>query len=404
MGWEKVWKIDWRWIARRLAGVCASGFLFATVCGPALAQSGQTPGNDSATPAWPGSTTQDYNQRIEQLGGGSVASEPEVPGLPGEASVPEYHIGANDLVAVSVFDAPELNRSVRVSASGEISLPLLGAFHVAGRTPRELETSIADRLRAHYMKDPQVSVFVLDMQSHGVSVFGAVEKPGVYQIRGVASLVEVLSLAAGIAQDAGDTVIVVRGSEAPRPAANAPGANAADASNGSRNGAPISTGNNSPLDAPNGTTAVAGETIEVSLARLLDGADPQDNILIYPGDVVKVTRGGTVYVVGEVKKPGGYVLTANQKISVLQALALAEGLTSTAARSRAVVIRTDAVTGQRSEIPINLGKILTGKAEDPQLESSDIVFVPNSAARTGLYRGTEAVVAMATGLAIYHLP
>jgi len=230
------------------------------------------------------------------------------------------------------------------------------------------------------------------MQSHGVSVFGAVEKPGVYQIRGVASLVEVLSLAAGIAQDAGDTVIVVRGSEAPRPAANAPGANGAEASNSSLSSAPY------------GATAVAGETIEVSLARLLDGADPLDNILIYPGDVVKVTRGGTVYVVGEVKKPGGYVLTANQKISVLQALALAEGLTSTAARSRAIVIRTDAVTGQRSEIPIDLGKILTGKAEDPRLESSDIVFVPNSAARTGFYRGTEAVVAMATGLAIYHLP
>jgi polysaccharide export outer membrane protein len=393
MSWEMGWKIDWRWIAQRLALVFASGVLVATVCVPLLGQSEQPPGNDSAAPAWPAGTTADYNQRIEQLGGGnSVASEPEVPGLPGEAAAPEYHIGANDLVAVSVFDAPELNRSVRVSASGEISLPLLGAFQVAGRTPGELETSIADRLRGHYMRDPQVSVFVLDMQSHGVSVFGAVEKPGVYQIRGVASLVEVLSLAAGIAQDAGDTVIVVRGSEAPRPAANAPGANGAEASNSSLSSAPY------------GATAVAGETIEVSLARLLDGADPLDNILIYPGDVVKVTRGGTVYVVGEVKKPGGYVLTANQKISVLQALALAEGLTSTAARSRAIVIRTDAVTGQRSEIPIDLGKILTGKAEDPRLESSDIVFVPNSAARTGFYRGTEAVVAMATGLAIYHLP
>ncbi len=119
---------------------------------------------------------------------------------------------------------------------------------------------------------------------------------------------------------------------------------------------------------------------------------------------MKVTRAGTIYVVGEVRKPGGYVLTANQKISVLQVLALAEGPTSTAARSKAMVIRTDATTGQRSEIPINLGKILSGKAEDPQLESSDIVFVPNSAARAGFYRGAEAVIATASGLAIYRLP
>ena len=97
------------------------------------------------------------------------------------------------------------------------------------------------------------------------------------------------------------------------------------------------------------------------------------------------------------------MLTANQKISVLQALALAEGLTSTAARSKAIVIRTDSTTGQRSEIPMDLEKILTGKAKDPQLESNDIVFVPNSTARTSFYR-TEAVISMATGLAIYRLP
>ena len=386
------------WIARGVAPLCALGMLLAMVCGSAIALSGQTPGDDPATQTGQGNTTQDYNHRIEQLGGDSLGNGPEVPGVPGEPGAPEYRIGASDLVGVSVFGAPELNRLVRVSASGKISLPLLGEFLAAGETPRGLETSIADRLRAHYMKDPQVSVFVQDMQSHGVSVFGAVMKPGVYQIRGVASLVEVLSLSGGIAPDAGDTVIVVRGSEAPattRVATSSSSAPGGTSTAGPDGGAGI---------ASNGATAVAGETIEVSLAQLLDRADLQDNILIYPGDVVKVTRGGTVYVVGEVHKPGGYVLTANQKISVLQALALAQGLTSTAARSRTVIIHTDPTTGQRSEIPINLGKILNGKAEDPQLESNDIVFVPNSVARAGFYRGTDAVVALATGLAIYHLP
>lgn len=382
-------ELNRRFIGRCLVEACALGFLIVAASAPALARPGQAPGDGSSTPIGPGSTTPDDDQRLKQFGGANVAGGSEVPGVPGETGVPEYRIGANDLVAISVFDAPELNRLVRVSSSGEISLPLLGAFQAAGRTPRELETAIADRLRAHYMRDPQVSVFVQDMQSHGVSVFGAVTKPGVYQIRGVASLVEVLSLAGGIALDAGDSVIVVRGSEAPEPSADA---------------ATDTTTNNTAITAPRGATAAAGETIEVHLARLLDRADPQDNILIYPGNVVKVTRAGTIYVVGEVRKPGGYVLTANQKISVLQVLALAEGPTSTAARSKAMVIRTDAATGQRSEIPINLGKILSGKAEDPQLESSDIVFVPNSAARAGFYRGAEAVIATASGLAIYRLP
>ncbi len=391
-------------IARAIQRVCASALLMATICRPALAQSEQG-GGDAAALNSQGNTTEDYNQRIAQLGGGdSLANRPEIPGVPGEIGVPEYRIGVNDLVAVFIYDAPDLSRSARVSASGEISLPLLGVFPAAGQTARELETTIADRLRAHFMKDPQVSVSVQDMQSHAVSVFGAVEKPGVYQIRGVASLVEVLSLASGIAQDAGDLVIVVRGSQAPRPAAAATDTPMTASSVNDVSNIPAANTSDSSSASPNGVTAAAGETIEVSLARLLDGADPQDNILIYPGDVVKVTRGGTVYVVGEVRKPGGYVLTANKKISVLQVLALAEGLTSTAARSRTVIIHTDAATGQRTEIPIDLAKILAGKAPDPELESSDLVFVPNSTARSTLYRGTEAIISLATGLAIYHLP
>ena len=125
-------------IAGAIKRACILTLFIATICRPALAQS-------------------------EQGDGDSLANRPEVPGVPGESGVPEYRIGVNDLVAVSVYEAPDLSRSVRVSASGEISLPLLGAFPAAGQTPRELEMAIADRLRARYMKDPQVSVSVQDM-------------------------------------------------------------------------------------------------------------------------------------------------------------------------------------------------------------------------------------------------
>src|SRR3989454_10747540 len=120
-------------------------------------------------------------------------------------------IGPEDLLEIGVFEAPEMNRSLRISAGGEISLPLLGAVQAAGLTPRELEFVLQELLRRSVMKDPHVTVFVREMQSHAVSVFGAVRKPGVFQIRGAKTLVEVLAMAEGLSEDAGDTVLVMRG-------------------------------------------------------------------------------------------------------------------------------------------------------------------------------------------------
>src|SRR5712664_4668518 len=147
-------------------------------------------------------TTEEYNRRLQevlQLSGSSANS-----------STRDYRIGAEDLLELAVFEAPELDRTLRVSANGQISLPLLGSSQAAGLTSRELEVVIQELLRRSYMKDPHVSVFVKDMQSHPVSVFGAVKKPGVFQIRGSKRLIEVLSMTEGLSDDAGDTVVVMR--------------------------------------------------------------------------------------------------------------------------------------------------------------------------------------------------
>jgi len=299
--------------------------------------------------------------------------------------VEDYRIGAEDLLEISVFEAPELNRTARVAAGGEISLPLLGTVQAGGLTPRELEFVLQELLRRTYMKDPHVAVFVREMESHPVSVFGAVKKPGVFQIRGAKTLVGVLSMAEGLADDAGDTVIVMRRAGLPE-AADPPPAK------------PVATGIPQNISSRD---AAAGKTVEIDVKNLLQSGDPHYNVRIYPGDIVKVPRAGVVYVVGEVRKPGGFVLKTNENVSVLQALALAEGLTRTSAKSRAQIIRTDEATGARSEIPINLGKILSGKAADPLLRPKDIVFVPNSAARTAIYRGAEAAIGIGTSLIIY---
>lgn len=336
-------------------------------------------------------TTEDWNRRMQELL--HAAERGTAPAVVAQ----EYRIGPEDLLEISVFEAPELNRQLRVSASGEISLPLLGAVQAAGLTPKELEFVLQELLRRTYMKDPHVGVYVREMESHPVSVFGAVKKPGVYQIRGARTLLEVLSLAEGLADDAGDTVLVMRAATF-QGIANRSEREATPQTSGSDQPAAtaVASANEEPvLDSP-------GEgSIEINLKSLLESGGTQDNIPVYPGDIVKVTRAGIVYVVGEVKKPGGFVLEHNENISVLQALALAEGLTRTASKGNARIIRSDEETGERAEIPIDLGRVLAGKAPDPLLKARDIVFVPNSMARSALYRAGEAAISIVSGVIIW---
>ncbi len=145
----------------------------------------------------------------------------------------------------------------------------------------------------------------------------------------------------------------------------------------------------------------SGAIEEINLKKLLESADSEWNVPVRPGDIVKVPRAGIVYVVGEVNKPGGFVLPNNESISVLQALALAQGTTHTSAIGQARLIRTDPATGKRIEIPMNLGKIFEGKRPDTLLQPRDIVFVPNSAAKSVFYRASAAAVQTAAGVAIY---
>jgi polysaccharide export outer membrane protein len=335
-------------------------------------------------------TAEDWNHRLKEL----LDSNPSAPSV----SAQEYRIGPEDVLSINIFEAQELNREVRVSASGEISLPLLGSVRAAGLTPRELEFVLQELLHRTYMKDPHVSVFVREMQSHPVSVMGAVRRPGVFQIRGSKTLLEVLSLSEGLADDAGDTVIILRGaalSAEPGPVTDHP-AVTGQPSSGPQN-AEEAKAPSAPLN-----RSASENAVQVNLKDLLESADSRSNPLVHPGDIVKVTRAGVVYVIGEVRRPGGFALKSNEKISVLQALALSEGLSRTAAKSEARIIRTDQQSGERKETPIDLGKILAGKAPDPVLEPKDIVFVPNSAAKSTFGRGAEVAAQTLAGLVIFH--
>jgi polysaccharide biosynthesis/export protein len=374
-------------------------------------QTGQTPAAQVQTPAdHRGITTDDYNQRLEQI-------KQSLSGAGQNSEANDYCIGPQDLLEISVFQAPELSATVRVSASGEISPPLIGPVQAAGLTTKSLQAVLEELLRRTYMKDPHVSVFVKEMQSHPVSVFGAVKKPGVFQIGTPKTLVEILSMAEGLAEDAGDTIIVMRGAGLPvmataaspvssLPQGDAPPQMSADSSRNSstllppggsqaKSQAAVAEAHSAPF--PNADPS----TIEVNLKDLLESAEPRYNLPIYPGDVVKVVRAGVVYVEGEVKLPGGFMLKTNEDISVLQAIAMAQGLTRTAARNHARIMRTDQVTGARTEILVNLDKILAGDAVDPVLQPKDVVFIPNSVAKSALYGSTQNAAALIGSAAVY---
>jgi len=252
------------------------------------------------------------------------------------------------------------------------------------------------------MKDPQVSVFVQEMKSHSVSVFGAVEKPGVYQIRYAKPLIEILSMAQGLAADAGESVIIERHAGDP-----------ADPELAAMLGpkpdvTPDSASKNSPPTPglPSPTAMASGaESITVNLKDLLDSSDPRSNVLVYPGDSVKVTRAGIVYVLGQVHKPGGFLLKTNENISVLQAVAFAEGMTPNAKGKEARIFIAGGGPGEsHKEIPINLDKILAGKEPPPLLKPNDVLFVPNSGGKETLHvieQSTAGIVGALGGAAIY---
>ena len=358
-------------------------------------------------------STEDYNRKLERLREQFAETR--------ERQTGDYRIGPQDLLDINIFEAPELNRTVRVSENGEVSLPLLGGIHVVRLTARELENTLAAKLR-EFLKDPHVSVMVTAIESHPVSVIGEVNKPGVFQVRGSKTLLEMLSMAQGLAPDAGDEVLVMRNAGYNR--GQDDGAQATRAGGGERDSKDTdeiksATGSgengNSGALKKNATASVeatnaavtkqgqqGGDTIAINLRHLLNSRDPRFNVPIYAGDIVKVTRAGIVYVVGAVKKPGGFTVKGNEQMSLLKAIALAEGLSSTSSKGHTRIIRTDEGSGKRSEIPVELGRILDGKAPDMNLQAADIVFVPSSMGKTVLFRSTDAVVNTATGLAIFH--
>jgi polysaccharide biosynthesis/export protein len=268
---------------------------------------------------------------------------------PGGANLPAQKIGANDLIAVSVYDAPEFTRTVRVGADGNIRMPmLLQLVRAEGLLPADLETAIAAALKAEeILVDPYVTVTVVEYNSRPISVAGAVRSPTTFQAMGNVTLLEAITRAGGLAPEAGPEILVTHSQAGP-------------------DGAPISL------------------TRRIPVKSLIDAADSDVNLALYGGEQIRVPEIGKVFVVGNVKKPGAFPLQGDDETTVLKALALSEGLAPYAAKV-AYVIRRDDRTGHKNEIPIELKNIMQRKSADVPLLANDILYIPdNSGRRTTL--------------------
>jgi polysaccharide export outer membrane protein len=279
------------------------------------------------------------------------------------ANLPVEKLGADDLLGISVYDSPELSRTVRVDADGNVRLPMMRQrIPAAGLFPYELEKSITSALiTENILVNPVVTVSVVEYRSRPITVAGSVRSPLTFQATGNVTLLDAISRAGGIAENAGSSILITR------PAQNA-------------------SGNSAPL------------TQRIPIRSLLDGEDPSLNIKLEGGEQIRVPESGRVFVAGNVKKPGVYPITDGPESSVLKAIALSQGLDSFTAHT-AYIYRSEAGMHGKNEIPIDLKGILNRKVPDPPLYADDMLYIPNSPGRRNTAKVLELSIGVGLGLA-----
>ena len=260
-------------------------------------------------------------------------------------------IGPGDLIEVNVYDEADLHQTIRLNDLGDGTLSFIGSLHLAGLTTDQAEALIAGKLKdGNYLLAPQVGVIIDQYSTQGVSVLGEVKTPGVYGVVGGQSLFDVLAAAGGTTPLAGAGITIQR---------------AGDAST---------------------FTVLLSKDAHQSLSS---------NVPLYPGDKVIVPRTGLVYVLGDVGRPGGFVMENDGKITLLQALAMAGGTTHTSSMNGSRLLRKG--PSGYTDIHVELNKMLKGLEGDVQLQTEDILYVPSSVMKSAIARAAPAVLAAASG-------
>lgn len=278
----------------------------------------------------------------------------------GKANLPALELHPGDLLAVSVYDAPELTRTVRIDRDGTIRLPLLTeGVKAAGLMPRELEVELTNALKSgEILVDPVVKITVVEYHSRPISVMGAVRKPVTFQADGVVTLLDALARAEGLTDDAGAEILVTQDDAVRR----------------------------------------------IALKQLLNAADPSVNLRLTGNEEVRVPVAGKIFVLGNIRKPGGFPVRDPGDNTVLKLIALSEGLMPYSEKIAYIVRRQEGEKAQ--EIPVELAKIMERKSPDVSLEIGDILYVPDNKSRRTTMSIVDRIAGFgsntASGLVIWH--
>lgn len=286
------------------------------------------------------------------------AVTPEIGSANIPANLPAQRVGPNDLLSVSVYDAPEFSRTVRVGADGAIRFPMLKARVAAsGRLPAEIETAMAAALKDEdLLVEPFVTVSIVEYHSRPINVAGAVRKPLTFQAAGPVTLLDAITRAEGLSPEAGAEILITH---------------------------------------PSRGEGAQHFVQRIPVKGLIDAADPDLNIVLQGGEEIRVPDIGRVYVVGNVRRPGAFPMKDDGEITVLKVLAMSEGLMAFAAK-QAFIYRREGGTGSKHEIRIELKHIMTRKSPDVPLQANDVLHIPDNTGRRAAFTALEKVLLFGT--------
>jgi len=290
--------------------------------------------------------------------GFALSGQYTMPGTRPPIDAQKLPIIPGDVLSVQVFDTPELSAdSAQVSQSGEVNLPVLGLVRVGGLSQIQAAVKIESELRSHgLMLEPHVTVSVIEYASQFATILGQVKSPGEYSVFGGRRLLDVIALAGGLSPSAGKVVMIAHRNDPHHP-------------------------------------------VIVRLVQNAQSLGAQQNPVILPEDTIEVGKAGIIYILGAVKKPGGFLIDNNEQISLMQALTLAGGWDQTASLSKARLIRK--VPQGHEQLMLDLKHVLNGKQADVSIKNGDILYIPPSLGKTLAYRGMEALIAAAQTAVVY---
>lgn len=263
------------------------------------------------------------------------------------------------LLSMEVYDAPELSSSLRIDGSGDIQVPMIGSVHVADETLVQAAASVSAALRdKKILTNPQVNMDIAEYAGQNITVLGEVRNPGRMELLAPHHLDDVLAMAGGETEVAGNTIQIRH------------------------------------------QTGSSAQTEEV---RYSHGSNDRvlNQTLVMPGDTVTVERAGIVYVLGGVTRPGGYVMQEGGQLDVTQALSLAYGTTMNAAVGSMWLVRK-LPDGKQQVIPIPYRDMLKGKTAPPRLEAEDVIYVPISKFKVAVASVTGFVNTAVSAAVIYN--